>query len=447
MLYKIRYLVVITLLFINYVNAKAFYEYEPILNTKVYVQTFGDKNKPPVVLVHGLGDEASDIWKESIELLKKDYYILTFDLPGFGKSSKENREYTPKNYSLFINYLVSKYIEKPFYLIGHSMGGAISLKYTSMFQKDIKSLMLIDVAGILNKDSYSSFLVNTGVSRLLNRIPILEQPITDIFSSIKDTLQNIMPKNLTIVLESELMRQMFLNSSPNAIAAVGLVNEDFSKVLSKINTSTYILWGEEDDIAPVRIGYMLNKLLKNSKLHIIETSKHTPMLDAKKEYEKALKNFLLNKKIRQEIDKKITFKNLRINNQSNTTIEGDIDYLSINNSNNIIIKNSNIKKLEISNSNVKIINSTIASNSDTLKITQSNVFLTASHIKGYNAIITNNSKLDFAGCEIQANQFAVKNQDKTKNSKLVFSITKVDSLLNKNKTFHKTIDFKYNKNI
>ena len=41
----------------------------------------------PLVLVHGfLG--SSEMWKPQIKFLKKNYRVLTLDLPGFGKSNK-----------------------------------------------------------------------------------------------------------------------------------------------------------------------------------------------------------------------------------------------------------------------------------------------------------------------------------------------------------------------
>ena len=48
----------------------------------------GDTGKGfPLVLVHGfLG--SSKMWEPQIEVLKKNYRVVTPDLPGFGKSNK-----------------------------------------------------------------------------------------------------------------------------------------------------------------------------------------------------------------------------------------------------------------------------------------------------------------------------------------------------------------------
>ena len=78
----------------------------------------------PLVLIHGfLG--SSKMWEPQIEFLKKNYRVVTPDLPGFGKSNKAK----PYNniYDMaqtILDCLKEKKIEK-FYLLGHSMGGMI----------------------------------------------------------------------------------------------------------------------------------------------------------------------------------------------------------------------------------------------------------------------------------------------------------------------------------
>ena len=64
---------------------------EPVFSGKVYFQTRGNPAGPVVFLVHGLDDNASKIWQETIDTLARDYFVATLDLPGFGQSSKSNK--------------------------------------------------------------------------------------------------------------------------------------------------------------------------------------------------------------------------------------------------------------------------------------------------------------------------------------------------------------------
>ena len=390
--YKIKYIFVIFFLF-SKIFADEFYIQEPVLNSQVYINVDGNIENEPIVFVHGLGDEASTIWQETIHKLKDNYYVITFDLPGFGKSSKDNVEYTPEKYAQVLDFLVSKFLDnRQFYLVGHSMGGAISLKYATLHQDKIKKLFVIDSAGILHKDSYGEFMIKNQVSKMVdeNSRSELNGQISQFATNITNSLATILPKDLSSVVRDERIRTKFLNS-PTSIAALGLMTEDWFE-LHNIKTPTMILWGENDGVTPLRSGYVLNFLLDNSKLFIIKNSKG-------------------------EL-KDCSYK-----------------YLKITNSNNLHLNNCNIERLIIENSDVYIVDSNIGSSSNSIQAINSNINITSSTIKGDIAINLLNSKLDIAGSKIEANNSAIFSQGI---NDIIFSLTTIVSPVTK-KVFHKKV--------
>ncbi|HBA33501.1 MAG TPA: hypothetical protein DCZ12_05150, partial [Gammaproteobacteria bacterium] len=128
---------------------------EPVFGGQVYIEQAGTPGKPAVVLIHGLGDEAATSWNTTTTYLEKDYALFKFDLPGFRRSSKANELYSPENYTKLIRFLTQKYVESPFHLVGHSMGGAIALDYAATHPNDVKTLTLANPAGILHRLAYS----------------------------------------------------------------------------------------------------------------------------------------------------------------------------------------------------------------------------------------------------------------------------------------------------
>ena len=104
-------------------ETKQMYLNEPIFKASVFVTTMGDETKPALVLVHGLGDEASAIWQNSLEAFVKEYFVIILDLPGFGESSKSNELYSPENYAKSLHFIMQQILNRPFHLLGHSMGG------------------------------------------------------------------------------------------------------------------------------------------------------------------------------------------------------------------------------------------------------------------------------------------------------------------------------------
>ncbi|AXH13867.1 hypothetical protein CP985_08080 [Malaciobacter mytili LMG 24559] len=423
----------ILLLFVVFIQSYAKQEYikENTFNEVSYVRTFGDSSKDAIVFVHGLGEEASSIWIETAKKLQDNYYILIFDLPGFGKSDKSNKLYSPTNYAKFIFNITNHFINRPFHLVGHSMGASISLKYASMYA-NVKSLVLVDAAGLLNKVVYSKYLIEEKTKKITHNNSIL-----GFISDLPRTLDNILPLEVDAILENKLSRKVFLSSNPNRIAAISLLEEDFSNTFKTIDNNTLIIWGEKDKTAPLKTAYVLNKLIKNSKLVIFKNSAHVPIIDEPELFFQELKNHLnvnnYKKKSNPILKKEDTF---IIENNNDLKINGYYyKKLIVKNSKNIRIENSTIEELIVENSSLDILNSSLLLKNSSF----SNfiVNLTASSINLKDTILLNKGSLDIAGVDItsKANIFKVKKDSS--------SITINFSLSSKNgMNLHKTITLK-----
>jgi len=402
---------------------------EPIFNASVYMQTVGDPANPAVVLVHGLGDEASTIWESTIQLLKNNYYVITFDLPGFGQSSKSNELYSPLNYAKFIHYVSQTYVKKPFHLVGHSMGGAIALKYVSMYPSDVTSLVLVDAAGILHKFAYSKFLVHSGVNRYFDEqnglIQGLQtQKLNNFIDKMTDKFDDKMRLDMDTVLASEELRSAILGGSPSSIAAVALVQANFNTIPPAIHTRTTIIWGQEDGVAPLETGYVLKKLMPNATLDIIPEAAHVPMLTHEKEFFTFLLSHLHNKPVAPLQVKKapIEAASLKIRNVKEKTYSGTIKNLSISDSQKVVIKDAVIEELTVFNSEVEIINSTIRGKKG-LIVTAENASLAiiASDLSG--TMKVSNSRLNLAGIVMSSDQKPI---EVVKRSVAIFSLCEIN---------------------
>jgi len=98
------------------------------------------QNDHTVILVHGVSEQGSDDWKNVVDNVNDSFHVITFDLPGFGRSDKKNITYSIEKYSSFLNWFIETYTKKPISLVGHSLGGAISLFYAGTYPNGIKRL-------------------------------------------------------------------------------------------------------------------------------------------------------------------------------------------------------------------------------------------------------------------------------------------------------------------
>lgn len=91
---------------------------------------YEEREEETLFFIHGLGcckDSFGGIWKAQGY---HNYSIFTFDLPGFGDSSKPTSfSYDMKDHARVVDRIIKRLNLKNLHLIGHSMGGAIVLFY------------------------------------------------------------------------------------------------------------------------------------------------------------------------------------------------------------------------------------------------------------------------------------------------------------------------------
>jgi pimeloyl-ACP methyl ester carboxylesterase len=109
--------------------------------TKIHYRVYGTGK--PVVLLHGFGEDGN-IWKHQVKALQDKYMLIIPDLPGSGQSGMiEDNSFELKTgmeiYAQAAKALLDQLNIKTCSMIGHSMGGYITLafaeKYPEMLEK------------------------------------------------------------------------------------------------------------------------------------------------------------------------------------------------------------------------------------------------------------------------------------------------------------------------
>ncbi|GHU85319.1 alpha/beta hydrolase [Spirochaetia bacterium] len=110
----------------------------------------GDTNavpqKPAIVLIHGLGDEA-DSWRNLIPLLQSKYRVLAPDLPGFGRSAAPGRINIKRHIAAVITLMETAGCASPscpVVLAGSSMGTGIAEGAAIARPDLVRGIILLD---------------------------------------------------------------------------------------------------------------------------------------------------------------------------------------------------------------------------------------------------------------------------------------------------------------
>src|SRR3972149_8626927 len=116
-----------------------------------------------VLILHGWGG-SSDSWIAiQGSLVKKGYRVIVPDLPGFGKSKTPSAVWGVGDYAKWVNeFLIRLYGKKEnkFFLIGHSFGGRLSVRYAVNSPERLKKLILVASAGIKPRPEIKTIMIS-----------------------------------------------------------------------------------------------------------------------------------------------------------------------------------------------------------------------------------------------------------------------------------------------
>ena len=403
--------------------------HEPVFNDQAFVYEVGRKHKTSVVLVHGLGQNGAKDWELLIPVLAKRFHVLTFDLPGFGRSDKGNNLYSPATYTEFLRFVTQKFIGRQFIIVGHSMGGAIAAHYAASYPKDVAKLVLVDAAGILHKVAFEKHLAGSAVD---SRVPELyDTKSSDVRSIINFFIDASEYINLGphLVLNTPPLRKTLLGGDPLKISALSLVLEDFSAIIPRIKQPTLLIWGERDPVSPVRTAVVLQQVLARADTRIIPGIGHSPMREATESFNQHVLDFVSgklvisgNQKEKPQAQKKEG--PLTCNEQSNLVVDGSYTTIEIVGCKDITLRNVFADKLIVRDSIIDLENVVIEGADVGIVANNADIRITNGKIVADIAIQADESRFDIAGTNLVGHNFLVKGNLP---SNFVFSLVYAES--------------------
>jgi len=233
---------------------------------------------PAILILHGWGG-SSDSWIRVQKILAKEgFKVIVPDFPGFGKSKTPFFPWGLEDYTNFILNLTHYLGLENFFLLGHSFGGRIAIKFAVSFPEKIKSLILCDSAGIKQKWGKKEILIFQ-LAKIGNAI-FTPTPL----KRLKDRARNlfyIFLRHRDYAKADGTMKETMKK----------VINEDLLNDLPQIKTKTLIIWGENDKLVPVKYAYLFKEKIENSEIKIIPKIGHSPNLEVPEKLAEIILNF------------------------------------------------------------------------------------------------------------------------------------------------------------
>ncbi len=239
----------------------------------------------PVVLLHGY-PLSSVIWHEQVESLSSEYHVITPDLRGHGQSPAPEGVYDMDLMARDVFALLDSLDVQKAVIMGHSMGGYITLAAHRLAPERFLALGLIgSQAGADSEETRqnryktaekvfmdgSSVVANTMITKLFAPGFPMDDPIAD---QVKNIMLNIRPSGIIGSLKGMAARP------------------DSGPTLPNVNVPVLIITGDKDQIiAPTKAEAMASAI-PGATLATVENAGHLMMMEQPQATAMAIRNFL-----------------------------------------------------------------------------------------------------------------------------------------------------------
>jgi pimeloyl-ACP methyl ester carboxylesterase len=248
----------------------------------VHYEVFGRGR--PVILLHGwLGSWG--LWQETMTFLGQYYRTYALDFWGFGESGKKRNTYQVQDFVSLVDQFMEKLgiVQAP--LVGHSMGGTVSLSVAMRYPERVKKVIIIGspIVG-------SSLAIPLKLAGYRSIAFLLFH----MFGAFRMAMRTVSPlicrdPRFPAMMDRDLSKTT-LESFLVSIAS--LRRTDLRLRLCEIEVPVMGMFGDRDNIVSPRQGQTLQQGLPSARVERYPKAGHFIMLDEPAVFSQALKAYL-----------------------------------------------------------------------------------------------------------------------------------------------------------
>ena len=237
-------------------------------NTNIHYSIYGSGK--PVMLLHGFAEDSS-IFDAQVNYLKEKYLVIVPDLPGIGKSEmlkKENVQLI--DYAAILKAIIDEEKINSFTLIGHSMGGYITLAYADKYAETLNGF------GLFHSSAYADDEAKIATRK--KAISFIEQNGTAAF--LKTTIPNLFYKPEKSIDDIKTLIEKGNSFPPEVLIQqykAMIARPDTTSILKTFNHPILFIIGEHDKAIPFQHSLQQSHLPQMAYVHILRNTGHMGM--------------------------------------------------------------------------------------------------------------------------------------------------------------------------
>ena len=246
---------------------------------RVHYQEFGDATNPTMILIHGYTASVY-VWKTVAPMLADaGFHVIAVDLLGFGYSEKPSWfDYTIQSQARMVSRFMNRLGIGRAFVVGSSYGGAVSLNLTLDYPEMVEKLVLVDA--VCNDRPKKHLILK------LAAIPGIGEAITPFLADSRFFLRRRMQGTIAKV-NHHLITNERIESIRRPLSAVDghhsvlATSRNWSADRLELDAhliaqQTLIIWGDQDNVIPIKNGYRLHEEILNSRFVILKDCGHVP---------------------------------------------------------------------------------------------------------------------------------------------------------------------------
>ena len=232
------------------------------------------EGRESVLFIHGAGG-GQYTWSYQKAFFEKRFNPIIIELPGHGASEGEGEEEIGRYAEHVYSFLKALALSNVF-LVGHSMGGAITQTLALKHAEVIKGVILVGTGARLR-------VFPMILDRIRSDFAETVRKITQ-FAYSRNTPSEVIDRGVTDMMQCrpEILYGDFL-----ACDRFDLMNE-----VEKINLPTLIICGNEDELTPVKYSQFLLQRIKGSRLEILPGAGHMVMMESAGTFNEKIGEFI-----------------------------------------------------------------------------------------------------------------------------------------------------------
>ncbi len=265
----------------------------------IHYQEFGDPAKPTLLLIHGYTASAY-VWNTTAPAFaEQGFHVIAVDLLGFGYSEKPYWfDYSIESQARMISRFMNRLGIGRATVVGSSYGGAVAATLALDYPERVEKLVLVNA--VCNDDLKNHPVLRLASIRGVGEVitPFLADSKTYLRYRMHGTLAKANHHLITKERISSVHRPLKAADAHHSLLATSR-NWRAKRIehdAHLINQPTLIIWGEQDNVIPIRSGLMLHDSILNSRLVVLKDCGHVPHEEKSEIFTELVTEFCRDKK-------------------------------------------------------------------------------------------------------------------------------------------------------